>query len=150
MIKTRLDRAKGIWPNELPSVLWAYHMTARTPIGETPFRLTFESEAVIQAEVGLANYRISHHNEERNEKEMRLQLDLLDEVRVTAKHYNTKVKPHHFQVRDLVLRKVMTATRDPAQGKLGPNWEGPYKIIDYHRKGAYYLETLDEQRLHHP
>ena len=67
-----------------------------------------------------------------------------------AKHYNTKVKPRLFQVRGLVLRKVTMATRDPAQGKLGPNWEGPYKIIDHHRKGTYYLETLDKQRLHHP
>ena len=50
---------------------------------------------------------------------------------------------------DLVLRKVTTATRDPAQGKLGPNWKG-YKIIDYNRRGTYYLETLDRQRLHHP
>ena len=42
------------------------------------------------------------------------------------------------------------ATRDPAQGKLGPNWEGPYRIIDNHRKGTCYIETLDGQRLHHP
>ena len=56
---------------------------------------------------------------------MPLQLDLLDEVRamvkqrmtryqdLMAKHYNTKVKPWHFQVEDLVLRKVTTAIRDP-------------------------------------
>ena len=86
---------------------------------------------------------------------MRLQLDLLDEVRATAeqqiacyqdlmaKHYNAKVKPRHFQIRDLVLRKVTAATKDPAQGKLGPNWEGPYRIFDYHRKGTYHLETFD-------
>ena len=37
IIKTRLEWAKGIWPNELPSVLWAYQTTTRTPIGETPF-----------------------------------------------------------------------------------------------------------------
>ena len=37
VIKTRLKGAKGIWPDELPSVLWAYRMTTRTPIGETPF-----------------------------------------------------------------------------------------------------------------
>ena len=37
IIKTRLERAKGIWPDELPSVLWAYRTTARTPTGETPF-----------------------------------------------------------------------------------------------------------------
>ena len=52
IIKTRLERAKGIWPNELPSVLWTYRTTARTPTGETPFRLAYGSEAVIPAEVG--------------------------------------------------------------------------------------------------
>ena len=67
-----------------------------------------------------------------------------------AKYYNTKVKPCHFQVGDLVLRKVTTVIRDPAYGKLGPNYEGPNRIIDYHRKQTYYLETLDGQRLHHP
>ena len=66
-----------------------------------------------------------------------------------AKYYNTKVRPRYFQVNDLVLRKVTTAIRDSSQGKLGPNWEGPYKIADCHRKGAYDLETLDGQRLYH-
>ena len=37
IIKTRLEGAKGILPDELPSVLWAYRTTARTPTGETPF-----------------------------------------------------------------------------------------------------------------
>ena len=37
IIKTRLEGAKGIWPDELPSVLWAYRTTARTPTKETPF-----------------------------------------------------------------------------------------------------------------
>jgi len=38
-----------------------------------------------------------------------------------AKHYNTKVKPCHFQIGNLVLRKVTMAIRDLSQGKLGPN-----------------------------
>ena len=58
IIKTRLEGAKGIWPNELPSVLWAYRTTARTPTGETPFRLTYGADAVIPAEVGLTSYRV--------------------------------------------------------------------------------------------
>ena len=52
IIKTRLEGAKGIWPDELPSVQWAYQTTTRTPTGETPFRLAYGSEAVILAEVG--------------------------------------------------------------------------------------------------
>ena len=37
IIKTQLERAKGIWPDKLPSILWEYRTTARTPTGETPF-----------------------------------------------------------------------------------------------------------------
>ena len=40
IIKTRLEGAKGIWPEELPSILWAYRTMARTPTRETPFWLT--------------------------------------------------------------------------------------------------------------
>ena len=159
IIKTRLEGAKGIWPNELPSVLWAYRTTARTPTGETPFRLTYRADAVIPAEVGLTSYRVQNYMEDKNEKAMRLKLDLIDEARATAeqrlaryqnlmsKHYNTKVRHRDFQIGDLVLRKVMGATKDPSQGKLGPNWEGPYRIISWQRKGTYHLETMDGRKL---
>ena len=60
-----------------------------------------------------------------------------------AKHYNSKVRHMDFQVRDIVLRKVTGATRDPSQGKLGLNWEGPYRITSWQRKGTYHLETLN-------
>ena len=133
IIKTQLEGVKGIWSEELSSVLWAYRTIARTPTGETPFRLVYESEAVIPAEVGLTSYRVDNHDEQRNDEAMRLQLDLLDEVRATteqrlaryqnlmAKHYNSRVRHRDFQVGDLVLRKVMGASKDPTQGKLGPN-----------------------------
>ena len=86
----------------------------------------------------------------------------MDEVRATAeqrlaqyqdcmvKHYNSLVQHIDFQVRDLVLRKVMGIARDLIQGKLGPNWEGPYQVTSWQRKGTYHLETMDERKLHHP
>lgn len=67
-----------------------------------------------------------------------------------AKHYNTKVRPRLFSIKDLVLRKVMTATKDATYGKLGPNWERPYGVVDYYKRGTYHLEMLNGQRLHHP
>ena len=67
-----------------------------------------------------------------------------------AHHHNMRVKPRQFDIRDLVLRKVTLATRDPTQGKLGPNWEGPYKVIEIYRRGFYHLEAIDERRLPHP
>ena len=133
IIKTRLKGAKGIWPEELPSVLWACRTMARTPTGETPFRLTYGNEAVIPAEIGLTSYRVDNHGEVRNDEAIRLQFDLVDEVKVVAeqrlaryqdrmaKHYNSRVRHRDFKVGDLILRKVMGAARDPTQGKLGPN-----------------------------
>ena len=88
----------------------------------------------------------------KNEKGIHLHLDLLDKVKATteqrmacyqdlvAKHYNAKVKPWHFSIGDLVLRKVTTTAKGPTQGKLGPNWEGPYKIIDCNKKGTYRMD----------
>ena len=67
MIKTRLEGAKGLWPEELPNILWAYKMTTRTPTGETPFRLAYGIEAVILVEIGLTTWRTSHHDEDSND-----------------------------------------------------------------------------------
>ena len=83
---------------------------------------------------------MGNHDERKNDEAIHLQLDLVDEVRaiveqrlaryqdLMAKYYNSRVKHRDFKFGDLVLRKVMGAARDPTQGKLGPNWEGPYRI----------------------
>ena len=85
IIKTHLEVAKGIWLDELLSVLWAYKMIVRTPTRETPFKLTYGSDVVITAEVGLTSYKVTHYNNEEKEKQFRLSLDLIDKVRMEAK-----------------------------------------------------------------
>ena len=138
IIKAKLDDAKGVWPKELPNVLWAYRTTARTPTRETPFRLTYGNEAVILVEVGITSTRRKMFHEEDNDDQLRVNLDCLDEVREKAfdkmtkyqqkmaEYYNKRVKLRRLDIGDLVMRKVTPATRDPTQGKLGPTWEGPY------------------------
>ena len=108
IIKTWLEGAKGIWLDELPSVLWVYRTTTRTPTRETPFRLAYEIDAVILAEIGLTSYRVDSCSKETNEEKLCLQLDLVDEVRTTAeqrlaryqnlmaKHYNSNVRHRDF------------------------------------------------------
>ena len=81
IIKTKLDDAKGAWPEELPNVLWAYRTTARTSTGETPFKLTYGIEAVILVEVGVTSTRQATFSEEGDEDELQINLDCLDEVR---------------------------------------------------------------------
>ena len=67
-----------------------------------------------------------------------------------AEYYNKRVRPRRLEVGDLVLCKVLTVTKDPNQGKLGPRWEGPYRVVHYSRRGSYHLETLDGQKLPRP
>ena len=64
--------------------------------------------------------------------------------------YDAKVKPRSLALGDLVLRKVLGITRNPAWGKLGPNWEGPYRITSIAGIGAYFLEDLDEHVVPRP
>ena len=132
IIKTKLDDVKGTWPEKLPNVLWAYRTTARTPTGETPFRLTYRTKAVIPVKVGATSTRRVAFNEEGNDDKLRLNLDCLDKVRdkasskmakyqqKMAEYYNKRVKLRQLDIGDLVLRKVTTATKDSKQGKLGP------------------------------
>ena len=110
----------------MPNILWAYRTTTRTPIGETPFRITYGTEAVIPVEVGVASIRQEVLHEEDNDDQLQINLDCLDEVRdkassrmtkyqqKMAEYYNQRVKLRRLDIGDLVLHKVTTTTRDSA------------------------------------
>ena len=96
-----------------------------------------------------------------NEEQLCLNFDLIDEVRMDveqrttryknlmARQYDTMVKPKRFNIGDLVLKQVSLTTKNPAHGKLGPNWEGPYRVINCKRQGSYYLEALYGWKFEH-
>ncbi|XP_022142775.1 protein NYNRIN-like [Momordica charantia] len=132
-LKLRLDARKGRWIEELPEVLWSYRTTPRT--GETPFTMAFGSEAMVPVEIGMPTERIDYYEHVRNEEELLLNLDLLDEKREVAqlrlteyqnritRHYNSVVRPRSFQVGHLVLRKVQKHVNT-----LEPSWEGSFEV----------------------
>ncbi|GJU58034.1 reverse transcriptase domain-containing protein [Tanacetum coccineum] len=108
----------------------------KTSNRETPYNLTFESEAVILKEIGMPTHRRMMIKEgEGNEEEMRLNLNLLTERREAAairearykmkmeQYYNKRVRPVSFKVVEYVYRKN-EASRMENLGKLGPKWEG--------------------------
>ena len=64
--------------------------------------------------------------------------------------YDTNVKLRLLALGDLVLRKVLGTTKNPAWGELGPNWEGSYRITSMAGIGVYYLEDLNEKIVLHP
>ena len=58
--------------------------------------------------------------------------------------YDANIKLRPLTVGDLVLRKVLGTAKITAWEKLGPNWEGSYRITSAAKIGAYYLKDLDE------
>ena len=122
-------------------MLWAYRMMVRTPTGETPFKMAFGIETVVPVEIAVSSIRRAWYDEKSNDEGLKLALDYLPEVRDGAtkrmtlyqermmRYYNQRVKLKRFNPRDIVLRKVSEATKDPNEEKLGPNWEGPYKVF---------------------
>uniref|UniRef100_A0A2N9G7V6 Uncharacterized protein n=1 Tax=Fagus sylvatica TaxID=28930 RepID=A0A2N9G7V6_FAGSY len=161
-IKKRLEEAKGRWVEELPSVMWTHRTTKRRSTGETPFALAYGVEAVIPLEVGLPTTRTTEFDVEENESSLRMDLNLVEERRDMAtiklasyqhqmkRGYDKNIRPRSFQVGDLVLRKVVANTRNPNDGKLGPNWEGPYRVTSFAGVGAYRLTDLDGKSVLRP
>nr|GEX84095.1 hypothetical protein [Tanacetum cinerariifolium] len=81
---------------------------------DTPFSLTYGTEAVIPTEIGMPTYRTAAVDVVSNDEELLLKLVLLEE------------------------------RRELAGGKLGPKWEGPYEVTEALGNGAYKLRSRDE------
>ena len=64
----------------------------KTPTGETPFKLAYGSEVVIPVEVHMANHRVTMYQDKDNEEQLRLNLDLIDEVRTDVEHRTARYK----------------------------------------------------------
>nr|KYP53981.1 Pol polyprotein [Cajanus cajan] len=153
-LKKRLGSSKGEWVEELPSVLWAYHCTPQTTTQETPYRLTYGSEAMIPVEVGEPSHRRLTFDESQNKMQLAIDLDLIEETREcarvheeacklrAARRYNSKLKPRCFREGDLVWRATGDARRDTSAGKFAANWEGPFRILECLQNGAYRLTEL--------
>nr|GEX80120.1 reverse transcriptase domain-containing protein [Tanacetum cinerariifolium] len=126
-IKARLGEGNKNWVDELPHVLWAYRTMVKSSHGDTPFSLTYGTEAVIPAKFGMPRYRTTAVDTMNNDEELRLNLDLLEERRELA----------------AINEASNDASHAAAGGKLGLKWEGPYEVTDALGNGAYKLRSMD-------
>ncbi|GJT87043.1 reverse transcriptase domain-containing protein [Tanacetum coccineum] len=153
-IKARLGEGNKNWIEEIPHVLWAHRTMIKSSHGDTPFSLTYGTEAVIPAEIGMPTYRTAVVDAVHNDEELRLNLDLLEERRERAaireakaklkmtKYYNARVRGVTFRPGDFVYRSN-EASHAVDGGKLGPKWEGPYEVTEALGDGAYMLRSMD-------
>ncbi|GAU47361.1 hypothetical protein TSUD_403640 [Trifolium subterraneum] len=151
-LRRRMGASKGNWTEELHNVLWSYITTPHSTTGETPFRLTYGTEAVIPVEIGEPSSRFEYpHEEDINDELLREELDLVEELRtgaslreatlkqkIAARHDKRVIK-REFEVGSLVLRRNQ---KDSREGKLAANWEGPYRVRAKTENGVYHLEDL--------
>jgi transposase InsO family protein len=115
-IKACLEGHAKCWLEEIPSVLWAIRTIEKTSHGHTPYSLTYGSETVIRAEIGIPTHRTKNVSEAANDVELMVNLTLVDERRDMASinearykkkmegYYNQRVRPVTFRPGDLVLR----------------------------------------------
>ncbi|GJW03414.1 reverse transcriptase domain-containing protein [Tanacetum coccineum] len=111
-------------------------------------------EAIIPAEIRMPIYRTAVVDAIHNDEELRLNLDLLEERRERVaireakaklnmtKYYNAKVRGVTFRPGDFVYRSN-DASHVVDGGKLGPKWEGPYKVTEALGDRAYKLRSTD-------
>nr|GEX15273.1 reverse transcriptase domain-containing protein [Tanacetum cinerariifolium] len=111
-------------------------------------------KARLGEEIGMPTYRTAAVDVVNNNKELRLNLDLLEErqERVAVcearakskmmKYYNARVRGVAFKPGDFVYRSS-DASHAVAGGKLGPKWEGPYEVTEALGNGAYKLRSTD-------
>ena len=124
--------------------------------------MTYGAEVVIPLEIGFPTLRTSLFTLDSNDNLLEKSLDLVEERRENAmvqlayyqqklkQGYDSDVKWRPLNPGDLVLRKVVGTSKNPAWGKLGPNWEGSYHITSVAGIGAYFLEDLDERVVPQP
>jgi len=113
-LKKRLGIAKEKWADELLEALWAYRCTPQTSTGESPYNLTYGTDAMLSVDIGEVTIRRQLRDLLLNNECMKTELDLLDELREkarikeavckqrVARRYNAKVNPRNFQQGDLV------------------------------------------------
>ncbi|GKA83952.1 reverse transcriptase domain-containing protein [Tanacetum coccineum] len=153
-IKARLGERNKNWIEELPHVLWAHRTMIKSSHGDTPFSLTYGTEAIIPAKIGMPTYCTAEVDTVYNDAELRLNLNLLKERRERAtireakdklkmtKYYNARVRGVTFRPRDFVYRSN-EASHAMDGGKLSQKWEGPYEVTEALGDGAYKLRSMD-------
>ncbi|GKV21983.1 hypothetical protein SLEP1_g31893 [Rubroshorea leprosula] len=159
LLEKMVDDNPGRWHELLSETLWAYRTSQRSSTKMTPFALTYGHDAVLPMELTARSLRVViQHNLQSGEYDeaMMLELEDLEDSRLTAldrlqaqklkiaKSYNKRVKGKNLAVGDLVWKAILLlGKKDHRFGKWSPNWEGPFRIHEVLRGGAYWLESLD-------
>ncbi|GJW26653.1 reverse transcriptase domain-containing protein [Tanacetum coccineum] len=159
-IKARLDERSKNWMVELPHVLWAHHTMIKSSNGDTPFSLTYKTEAVIPAEIGMPTLRTAEVNLEENKEALEINLDLLEEQREQAaireakskakmeRYYNSKAQPANGSTVTKSEKKDHSGTFNSASSMLGKGFASAYVPVCPSASVPYLVITITQLHNH--
>nr|GEV29668.1 reverse transcriptase domain-containing protein [Tanacetum cinerariifolium] len=140
-VATITDERSKDWIEELPHVQWAHRTMIKSNNGDTPFSLTYITEAVIPAKIGMLTMRTAKVDMVQNDEALKSTLifwkkeeskQLFAKQRARQKWKNIitpkfATKASNLGSGDLVCRSN-EASHAKESEKLSPKWEGPYEV----------------------
>src|SRR5262249_35004090 len=152
------------WPEKLVEALWAYRTSISTPTGQTPYSLTYGTEAIPPYEILIPSLRVQLSEElsiDERRDSLLAQLELLDEKRIKAANharmyqsrisqfYEKKVIERKFKVGEMVAKRRMVKSVGP-RSKLQQNWDGPFVVKEIYPGNAYKLVDVEGNEFQRP
>jgi len=110
------------WIQELPHVVWGLRTHPSKTTGQSPFFLTYGSEAILPADIMWKSPRVEAYQEGEADEARQLELDTVKEARINAlpqsarylqgvrRYHDRNVQQRSFSVGDLVLRRIQDET----------------------------------------
>jgi hypothetical protein len=147
------------WLAELPHVIWGLRTQVSSATGFSPFFLVYGSEAILPTDVAFGAPQIQFYKEGEAEQTCRIDLDSLEEQRLTAvmrqarhdqqlhRYHDRNVRETSFNVGDLVLKRIQKSDSMP---KLSAPREGPFIITEVISLSTYRLQWGDGQGVPNP
>ncbi|XP_059668819.1 uncharacterized protein LOC132313899 [Cornus florida] len=148
-----MDNGTNLDSKQVKELLEEYGINQKTTprwlTGESPFAMAYGTKTMIPVEHLVPTVRSLAWDQEQNDRMLRFNLDLLEKKRDAAavrlasyqqtlvNSHNKKVRHKDFALGDLVLKRKVGIVK-----KMFSPWEGPYRIAEVIRKGAYVLETM--------
>jgi len=142
----------GKWIQELTHVVWGLRTQPSKATGESPFFLTYGSEAILPADIMWKSPRVKAYQEGEADEAWQLELDPVEEVRINAltqsarylqgvrRYHDRNVQQRSFSIGDLVLWRIQDET---GLHKLNSRVEGPFIVSKVTRPGSYRITDAD-------
>jgi hypothetical protein len=147
------------WLAELPHVIRSLRTQVSPATGISPFFLVYGSEAILPTDVTFRASRIQFYEEGEAEQTRHIDLDSLEEQRLTAvmrqarqdqqlrRYHDRNVRETSFNVGDLVLKRIQ---KTDGMHKLSAPWEGPFIVTEVISPSTYRLQWGDRQGVPNP